>query len=177
MHLKLALSELMPSGLDWSRLESYTCALIRSGKHNAIDGKSKTINLPNAVDMFLQSSLGVVPEQFKSSKQPVLLKLCDGHPVIDHILYSSTTKTVYWLQTSKSHYSSHSKKITNLQDTFGLTKTCPQNLKEEKIEPYYLQEICGSLKKTYFVYATTSQRSTPEDVYKLTLSSSIFHRQ
>lgn len=77
------------------------------------------------------------------SGEASILKLVDSHPVIDSILYCPKTKNIYFLQTSKSKYDRHIKKIDNLQDVFGKTTviTIPSEIKTSKIETHYKNKL------------------------------------
>lgn len=163
-HLRLALEEGVFDATAWSALETFSGALILCGKQSAVNCNSERIILPHALDKLLQTEIGEIPENVRKPNKVVLLKLAQGHPVIDYILVepAKRKRLVYFIQTSKLSYSQHKKKRDDLYNKLGKTKSCPDHLKEIKILDRYLNKT--DIWK--YVYATTNPTtSTDANVY------------
>lgn len=156
IHLKLAIqAQLSSSALwSWSKLETFSGVLICCKSLEAFNHKKEQLVIPQATKIIEQTEIGDIPTNVKKVNSCVLLKLYEGHPVIDYVLYETQkkSKNIYFIQTSKSLYSKHGKKIDNLNDLLGMTPTCPIQYKEKTIKDHYTDN--GSYTSN-FVYATT----------------------
>lgn len=100
---------------NWMTLETYTSAFVQLFDIKVQNGAKKMfLTLPKALSQVIQTEVGSIDQSMFAST--TILKLVQGHPVIDHILYDPTANIVYFIQTSSSPYDKHGKKIENLKD-------------------------------------------------------------
>ena len=160
MHIRFALGKLSndSTSLSWCRLETYVIAFLLCGQCTASDGE-EDIKLPHVSTCLVQKEVGEVPSIMLSAVGASVLRLVENHPVIDSIVFDSTTKLMYVVQTLTFKYANHEKKISDLSsDNFGLSTNInvPQHLKTVKILDHYNSHFKAV--KCYFVYATCNPR-------------------
>ena len=156
---------------DWHKLERLAIFNIRFQTCDAENCDKKTIMLPAPTKFIVQKNIGELSGDDIQTESVTLIELAPDHPVIDLLLVDRRAKDteVYFIQTSFSRYSNHSKKRDDLATT-NLT-----NDKDSKTVADHYKE-CLEYNNEYFIYATPEfkHKCLDKEVYFLDLRRQVF---